>query len=310
MVDYKKFLDQEGVKLLWSRLSMEDYPNNETLMAVINAIDETKADRSELFSGSWNDLTDKPFEDKTIYVDVLPETALNCFDIINIEHLVVGNTYVVVYDGIEYECVCKGTEGQEMLGNAAWGGGEATNEPFFFNNTISTVIFDDGGTHTITIKEFDHIETIQIDEKYIPVIDILQAVYPVGSIYIAASSVSPSTLFGFGTWEQIKDTFLLSAGDTYTAGSTGGEAKHVLTVAETPSLTGAISIHGKYIGTPISGASGVFSAATTVSNKYLSGTSSSGSNSLEKINFSNGGQGKGHNNMPPYLTVYMWKRIA
>ena len=47
-----KFLDQEGVKYLWSKISMEDYPNNETLMAVINAIDQTKADKSEavLFS--------------------------------------------------------------------------------------------------------------------------------------------------------------------------------------------------------------------------------------------------------------------
>ena len=44
----KKYLDQKGVEHLWSKLSMEDYPNNETLMAVINAIDETKADKSEI----------------------------------------------------------------------------------------------------------------------------------------------------------------------------------------------------------------------------------------------------------------------
>ena len=43
-MEIKKYLDQEGVKHLWSKISMEDYPNNETLMAVINAIDETKAD--------------------------------------------------------------------------------------------------------------------------------------------------------------------------------------------------------------------------------------------------------------------------
>lgn len=48
MADYKKFLDQEGVKHLWSKLSMEDYPNNETLMAVINAIDETKANKEDI----------------------------------------------------------------------------------------------------------------------------------------------------------------------------------------------------------------------------------------------------------------------
>ena len=44
MADVKKFLDAEGVKYLWSKVNMQDYPNNETLMAVINAIDETKAD--------------------------------------------------------------------------------------------------------------------------------------------------------------------------------------------------------------------------------------------------------------------------
>ena len=65
----QKFLDYEGVQHLWSKINMQDYPNNETLMAVINAIDETKADKSELFSGSWNDLIDKPLIEKTIVVD-------------------------------------------------------------------------------------------------------------------------------------------------------------------------------------------------------------------------------------------------
>ena len=45
MAEQKKFLDQEGVKHLWSKISMEDYPNNDTLIAVLNAIDQTKADK-------------------------------------------------------------------------------------------------------------------------------------------------------------------------------------------------------------------------------------------------------------------------
>ena len=51
----KKFLDYEGVKYLWSKINMQDYPNNETLMAVINAIDETKMDNLEnvIFSGEY-----------------------------------------------------------------------------------------------------------------------------------------------------------------------------------------------------------------------------------------------------------------
>lgn len=48
MADEKKFLDAEGLKTLWNEISLQDYPNNETLMAVINAIDETKADKSIL----------------------------------------------------------------------------------------------------------------------------------------------------------------------------------------------------------------------------------------------------------------------
>lgn len=46
MADEKKFLDQTGVEYLWSKLSLEDYPNNETLITVLNAIDATKADKT------------------------------------------------------------------------------------------------------------------------------------------------------------------------------------------------------------------------------------------------------------------------
>ena len=59
------------------------------------------------------------------------------------------------------------------------------------------------------------------------------AAYPVGAIYISTVSTSPASLFG-GTWEQLNDRFLLGAGDTYSAGSTGGEAEHTLTKAEMP----------------------------------------------------------------------------
>ena len=59
-------------------------------------------------------------------------------------------------------------------------------------------------------------------------------IYPVGSIYMSVNNVNPSTLFG-GTWQQIKDKFLLACGDTYANASTGGEATHELTANEMPS---------------------------------------------------------------------------
>ena len=119
--------------------------------------------------------------------------------------------------------------------------------------------------------------------------------YPVGSIYISASSATPGSLFG-GTWERIKDVFLLSAGDTYHAGLTGGEATHTLTVEEMPA-------HGhdsRDLG--INWSSGNF--------QYLAQYSNEGSPKGRALTTTDTGGGKSHNNMPPYLTVYMWKRIA
>ena len=113
-------------------------------------------------------------------------------------------------------------------------------------------------------------------------------IYPVGSIYMSVNSTNPGTLFG-GTWQQIQDTFLLAAGTTYTAGDTGGEATHTLTVNEIPSHNHSISAFAQ----DPRGSSGW--QAT-----YFNGSTTTGST----------GGGLAHNNMPPYLAVYMWKRTA
>ena len=66
------------------------------------------------------------------------------------------------------------------------------------------------------------------------VLQVLQAVYPVGSIYCSYSNTSPATLFGFGQWTKIEGRFLLGANSTYSLGSTGGSATVALTVAQLP----------------------------------------------------------------------------
>ena len=63
---------------------------------------------------------------------------------------------------------------------------------------------------------------------------LLNLVYPVGSIYWSSNNTNPSTLFG-GTWTQIKDRFILAAGDSYTNGAIGGAATVTLTVSNMPS---------------------------------------------------------------------------
>lgn len=62
---------------------------------------------------------------------------------------------------------------------------------------------------------------------------LIDYIYPVGSIYTSTVDIDPNTKFG-GTWERIKDRFLLAAGDSYAAGSTGGEATHRLIQSEIP----------------------------------------------------------------------------
>lgn len=82
---------------------------------------------------------------------------------------------------------------------------------------------------------------------------VLEAVYPIGAIYISENNTSPATLFG-GTWEQITDTFLLAAGSSYTAASTGGAASvsytpagsvqnHKLTTSEMPKHSHGLNSH-------------------------------------------------------------------
>lgn len=131
-------------------------------------------------------------------------------------------------------------------------------------------------------------DLVDIDEIY-------NTIYPVGSIYLSVNETNPSILFG-GTWEQIKDKFLLSAGDTYSAGTTGGEATHILTLGEMPSHTHAMLY---YIS---SGSQGFGYNYQNKGEKSGAVSSSSG--------VMNAGGGAAHNNMPPYLAVYVWKRTA
>ena len=131
--------------------------------------------------------------------------------------------------------------------------------------------------------------------------------YPVNSIYMSVNSTSPASLFG-GTWTQLKDRFLLGAGSSYSNGATGGAATHTLTEAQMPSHY--------HDGITTDGLLG------THRMNYRNGDAPSGSNSaywcIENTTTPNThsartvptGGGAAHNNMPPYLVVYMWKRTA
>ena len=123
---------------------------------------------------------------------------------------------------------------------------------------------------------------------------LLDFFHPVGSIYESTNPTSPEILFG-GTWEQIKDRFLLAAGDTYAAGATGGEAMHTLTVAEMPAHTHPYKYNGQSLNVSTSG---------------IRLTDGDKSNAYSGSPNGAAGGNQPHNNMPPYVTVYMWKRTA
>ena len=124
---------------------------------------------------------------------------------------------------------------------------------------------------------------------------LLDYLHPVGSIYQSTDPTSPADLFG-GTWEQIKDRFLLAAGNSHAAGSTGGEEKHVLTVQEMPS-------HGHgYTYTGQSNTTGT--GAIRLVNPEGTENAYTGAKDGKT------GGGQSHNNMPPYLAVYTWRRTA
>ena len=126
---------------------------------------------------------------------------------------------------------------------------------------------------------------------------VLNAIYPVGSIYMSVSSTSPRTLFG-GTWERIQDKFLLAAGSSYAAGATGGEATHTLTKNEMPAHDHSVKFGG-----------GDADSTIVAGRAYVQSTKWWWSDASDAIT-QKVGDGAAHNNMPPYLAVYIWKRTA
>lgn len=143
---------------------------------------------------------------------------------------------------------------------------------------------------------------------------IVEAVYPVGSIYMSVNDISPAMQFG-GTWESINDVFLMCGGSIYGHGTTGGNATHIhatgdctLTIAQIPSHKHQIE-NMSWAGSKPSGygSSGYLWAYDTTdiyppSNSYFVNTGGG-----QAHNHGNTGSGS---NLPPYLTVYTWKRIA
>lgn len=118
--------------------------------------------------------------------------------------------------------------------------------------------------------------------------------HPVGSFYISMDGTSPSVLFG-GAWTQISDARFLCAWTS--AGGGGGENEHVLTVSEMPPHS-----HITTVG---------FGEDSSTNPPRGYGVSKGTINLWQTTTFiANTGGNASHNNMPLYMTTFMWYRTA
>jgi len=154
---------------------------------------------------------------------------------------------------------------------------------------------------------------------------LIDLIHPVGSIYWSTESTSPEELFG-GAWEQITDTFILAAGDTYTAGNTGGSSTKTLTSANMPSHSHSFTPKGTISGGAHTHEVGYKSidrgsgSTGTRCGPYGSSTESGNVNthSADHTHTFSGtsgttgstGSGTAFDIMPPYMVAYCWKRTA
>ena len=139
--------------------------------------------------------------------------------------------------------------------------------------------------------------------------ELIDIVYPVGSIYMSVNNVSPATFFG-GTWERVQDRFLLAAGSTYAAGSTGGSSSH--------NHDYRLSFANYNLGFDASvdglGAYN-YDSKSYVKSRVAGGVSAKGLYNVSvethtlSVSYLDGGNTSYKENLPPYLAVYIWKRI-
>ena len=139
--------------------------------------------------------------------------------------------------------------------------------------------------------------------------------YPIGSIYLSVNNINPETIFG-GKWEQIKDRFLLTAGDTYKSGATGGSASHhhlyrVGWYGYYDSISNSDTrLLGLYDYPSKSWKYGANDSGLATSSGYNSGLNAGTVSCSTIAKYSAATNTQDTNSLPPYLVVYAWKRVS
>ena len=148
----------------------------------------------------------------------------------------------------------------------------------------------------------------QVLERMMPVGSIVEWAPVDGDNTDLSSAEKVAAYYGFGTWEAYGEgRMTLGASKGYPVGGEGGEAEHTLTLPETPS-------HAHYEQLDFSGY-GVRNLAASPgtgegSGKVFSADDTGSSTSEYYVQTETAGGGQAHNNMPPYIAIYRWRRIA
>lgn len=135
--------------------------------------------------------------------------------------------------------------------------------------------------------------------------------FPIGGVYISIAPTNPSSIWGGTTWEQFaKGKTLVGCdandSDFSVAGKTGGEKTHMLTTNEIPAHGHGMAHTHSYTGPNTSS----WKVGTSTAHKWCTTTSSKTSGEASKTTTDNAGGGLEHNNLQPYITVYMWQRVS
>ena len=184
-------------------------------------------------------------------------------------------------------------------------GGEVDLSNYIQKSSIAGFVKNDG-----SIDPNDYVTSQELPSKTSDLINdssftTLQAVYPVGSIYMSINNTNPSILFGFGVWEKIEDKFLLGSGTNYANGSTGGSADSVVV-----SHSHKTNVNGEYIVTSEEETANNTRVEYSASgNRWVDGQTSP-SHFHHRVRTSTIGEDGTNKNMPPYLAVNIWKRTA
>lgn len=137
--------------------------------------------------------------------------------------------------------------------------------------------------------------------------NIFDIIYPIGSIYMSLNATNPGELFEVGTWVQIKDRFLVSAGDEFEAESTGGKSVYPLRAN-----IGAVDANPGTLGYITTGVTGLQQArkATYIISGGVTQSSTYWNHSTPVTDRDVSGEVYDTTILPPYMSVYTWYRIG